>query len=158
MRGRITISAALILSAAATVAAAMNELVRLAWLEGTWKRDTSRGTRYETWQLLSASTMEGHSWSVAKVDGARRPLESLLLVHMSGELFYIPKVAENPFPVPFKLTSLSDEKATFENPGHDFPTTITYWHTSDDSMTVRVEGPGDGDEPRHIDFHFERVD
>jgi hypothetical protein len=77
---------------------------------------------------------------------------------MSGEVFYIPKVAENPLPVPFRLTSVSQQTATFENPSHDFPTRIIYRHGSDDSMTVSVEGPGDGDEPRRIDFHFTRIE
>ncbi|UCE04090.1 MAG: hypothetical protein JSW67_07950 [Candidatus Latescibacterota bacterium] len=132
-----------------------NELSSLHWLAGTWKRDSSRGPIYERWVVLSDRTLEGHSWRA--VDGERIDLESLLLVAMGEEIFYISKVLENPYPVPFRLTELEARHAAFENPEHDFPTKILYTRVGNDSLIVSIEGPGPGDETRRIDFPFVRL-
>ena len=116
-------------------------------------------TRGETQSLVSTTlgtsrdeqmmdTMEGESWSIAKSDGARRHIESMLLASMSSEIFYIPKVAENPLPVAFKLTRITDTTATFENPEHDFPTKIVYMRVDANAMTVSVEGAANDGEPQ----------
>jgi len=131
------------------------DLDKLRWLEGTWKRDSSRGAVYERWRLLSEHTFEGDSWRESS-SGERRHGESLLLVEMGGEVFYIPKPAENPYPVAFKLTEITAEQVVFENPEHDFPNRIGYARQGDAAMTVWIEGPGEGDEPRRIEFHFKR--
>lgn len=149
---------ALVLASLIASTAMANELEPLAWLEGTWVRETSRSTRYERWQVLSPNTMEGDSWSIAKPDGARRHIESMLLASMSSEIFYIPKVAENPLPVAFKLTGITDTTATFENPEHDFPTKIVYMRVDASAMTVSVEGAANDGEPQRIEFHFTRHD
>jgi hypothetical protein len=52
--------------------------------------------------------------------------ESLRLVAMSDEIFFIAKVASNPLPVAFKLTQCANKIAVFENPHHDFPQTLSY--------------------------------
>ena len=110
----------LIVTLASSVSSA-GELEELDWIVGKWKREGRRGEIYESWQRLSDRTVEGDSWIVSSSDGKRRPLESLLLVEMAGELFYIPKVAENEYPVPFRRTSMEPGLVVFENPTHDFP-------------------------------------
>ncbi len=154
MRTLRSLGLGLFLTAATSGAA--DELNALSWLEGTWVRETSRSTRYESWKRLSDNTMEGDSWSISKADGKRRQVESLRLVSMGGEVFYIAKVPENPLPVPFKLTSGAESRLTFENPEHDFPTAIIYGRNGDGSMTVWAEGPGDGGEKQRLEFHFTR--
>jgi len=134
------------------------DLDDLDWLVGTWKRESRRGEIYESWQRLSDHTFEGDSWVVSSSDGKEHPLESLLLAEMAGELFYIPKVPENDFPVPFRRTSAMPGRIVFENSTHDFPQTIIYQRSGDDELKVTIQGPGDGEEPRKIDFHFRRVD
>jgi hypothetical protein len=76
---------------------------------------------------------------------------------MQGELFYLPKVAENPYPVPFKLVSSENNRLVFENPGHDFPQRIIYTLHAADSLTATTAGLVDGAD-RSIDFHFKRKD
>ena len=76
------------------------------------------------------------------IDGDTKTLnETLFLLEVEGEVFYFAKVAHNPFPVPFKLTQLSEQTATFENPEHDFPTKLVYQRTTQDSLEVAVSGP-----------------
>lgn len=41
----------------------------------------------------------------------------------------------------FRLTSLEDRTAVFENPEHDFPQRITYRQAAEDSLAARVENP-----------------
>ncbi len=157
MRHLLTGLTLLVLTLVSGAGSRAAELSDLAWLEGTWQRETSRGPVYEHWERLSDNTWEGGSWRQA-TDGPRRTLEWLLLVKMGGELFYIPKVGENALPVPFKLTSLGDDRAVFENLDHDFPQRIIYQRRSDSAMHVRIEGPGDGGQTQGIEFEFTRAE
>jgi len=133
------------------------DLDDLDWIVGKWKRESRRGEVYESWQRLSDRTVEGDSWIVSSSDGTKHALESLLLVEMAGEVFYIPKVAENEFPVPFRRTSMKPGRVVFENPNHDFPQKIIYLRTGDDELKVTIEGTGDSEESRQVDFHFRRA-
>jgi hypothetical protein len=151
MRGVVTLMIAVACSTAVA-----GDLDGLRWLEGTWKRDTSRGAVYERWLVASERTFEGESWRESE-SGERRPGESMLLAVMGGEVFYIPRPVENPYPVAFKLVETTAHQAVFENPQHDFPTRIGYRREEDDSMTAWIEGPGEGHEPRRIEFRFKRV-
>jgi hypothetical protein len=134
------------------------DLKELDWIVGEWKRDGRRGEVYESWQRLSDRTIEGDSWIVSSSDGKEYPIESLLLIEMAGELFYIPKVAENEYPVPFRRTSMEPGHVVFENPTHDFPQKIIYHRNGDHGLTVTIVGPGQGGESRQVDFHFRRAE
>ena len=76
---------------------------------------------------------------------------------MAGEMFYIPKVAENEYPVPFRCTSMESGRVVFENPTHDFPLKIIYQRSGEDELTVTIEGPGGAEGTRQVDFHFRRA-
>ena len=139
------------------VATCAGELSQLDWLLGEWTREGRRGQIHESWRQLSDRTLEGSSWIVLSDDGSRREIESLLLVEMAGELYYIPKVAENEYPVPFKETSIEEGRAVFENPTHDFPQKIVYVRDGDDGLKVTIEGPGDGGQSSQVEFVFRRA-
>lgn len=125
----------------------------LSWLTGTWRRETAKSITIETWRRVSDRTFEGEGLRRSRASGDTVFTESLLIVAMQGETFYIAKVAENLYPVPFKLTSLDSGRAVFENPDHDFPQRITYVHHASDSLTVLVEGETQG-KPRGLRFRF----
>jgi hypothetical protein len=131
-------------------------LDELRWLEGTWRRETARGTVHERWRITSERTFEGEAWRQSAT-GERTPLEDLLLVELGGEVFYIAKVAENTYPVPFKLTSRAERGFVFLNPEHDFPQEIGYELDAQGGiLSVWTTGPGEGGKPRRIDFRFSR--
>ena len=133
-------------------------LKSLHWLEGTWRRQSRRGHVDETWRILGDHTMAGEAYLYDRASGARQLGESLLLVVMGSEIFYIARPVENDYPVGFRLISRDDDKVVFENPGHDFPTKITYRRVDPDAMMVTVTGPGDGESAvQSIDFKFTRV-
>jgi len=148
-----------LLALAGATTAGASGLDDLRWLEGTWKRETSRGAHYETWRVLSERTFEGEAYVVGASGGTKTVTESLLLVEMGGEVFYIPRPRENPYPVAFRLVETTEDAVTFENPAHDFPKKIIYAKGPDGSLIASIEGPVDGQEaPRRIDYHFTRVE
>jgi len=134
------------------------KLERLQWLLGSWKREAKTGTIHETWTRLGDRAYEGKSTRVDNAGGAHVPLEDLLLTEMGGEVFYISKVAENSYPVAFRLTELGERSAVFENPTHDFPQRILYDLRDDGTLLAAIEGPGEaaGSPPRRIEFPFKR--
>ncbi|MDZ7344312.1 MAG: DUF6265 family protein, partial [candidate division KSB1 bacterium] len=80
----------------------------------------------------------------------------LLLVEMEREVFYIPKIAENEYPVPFKMIEgEAGRKAVFSNPKHDFPQNISYELQADGTLLAVISGSENGQE-RDIPFHFQR--
>ena len=70
----------------------------------------------------------------------------------------MPKVAENEYPVPFRLTSVESGRVVFENPTHDFPQKIIYQRNGTHALKVTIEGPGDGEESRQVGFDFLRAE
>ena len=133
------------------------ELDRLKWLEGNWKRESSGGgTIHESWSFVSDRTAEGRSWRELP-GGNSRVAESMLLGKIGDALFYIPRPRKkNAFPIAFKLVELSDSRAVFENPEHDFPKRIGYMRNDDGSLNAWIEGPTAEGKPHRIDFHFQR--
>jgi len=61
-------------------------------------------------------------------------------------LYYMPTVQgqNNEKEVFFKLTALSDTHFVFENPMHDFPKKISYYHPKKNELYTEVEGLIDG--------------
>jgi hypothetical protein len=120
---------------------------------GSWKLESARNSTIEQWRRFSDRTFEGTSERISKSTGDVTFREDLLLVVMGEEVFYIPKVAENEYPVPFKMISIESDRVTFENPSHDFPQRIVYVLNADGSMTATVSGV-EGGEENEIVFHY----
>lgn len=110
------------------------------WLIGVWENKTSRGSIYECWLKVSDKELSGKSYMIKLKDTVL--LENVRLTEERGQLFYIPSVINqnNGEPVRFKLKYASDKQLVFENPGHDFPQTITYTKKSSDSLVAEISG------------------
>ncbi len=127
------------------VGAECDSLAAAHWLLGTWEASTSRSTTVETWRRASANTFEGIGEQRSTESGKTTGSESLRLVAMAGGVFYLAKVAHNPWPVPFRMVVCDDDRLVFENTGHDFPTRLDYRRVGDTGLAVEVTGPdGDG--------------
>lgn len=105
---------------------------------GTWRSSQRNKTVYEVWSKVSNATFEGEGY-ITLSEGSKRTKESLRLVSMGREIFYLAKVQENPLPVPFKLIAASRNKAIFENSKHTFPRKITYERRGNNLIAV-LEG------------------
>jgi Domain of unknown function (DUF6265) len=108
------------------------------WLLGHWVADDGGKITTEWWKEVSPLTFEGMSETRTEASNQLLRSESLRLVEMSGEVFYLPKVEENDLPVAFKLTQCSGSSAVFENFTHDFPNKLEYHLDRDNTLTVTV--------------------
>ena len=115
-------------------------LDRLSWLLGSWVTPGEAWQTFERWERVGPDVFRGIGGSLDLGDGSTRVMETLHLLHIDGELFYLAKVAENPLPTAFRLTELSGKRAVFENPDHDFPTRLEYTRGDGDAVSVRVSG------------------
>ena len=126
------------------------------WLVGEWERPRRGAMVVERWRSVDGVGLVGETVVVPDDATDEVHTEALLLVEMGADIFYIPRPAENPYPVGFLLISADEGTAVFENTTHDFPQRIIYRRTSPDAMTVSIEGPGDGGQVQRIDFAFVR--
>ena len=115
----------------------------LSWISGCWKKDgkTNDSFTMEHWSK-PAGMLIGFSRSVKA--GKVRFFEYLRIVENKDGIFYVAKPANAKSETRFKLTSLKDNRAVFENPKHDFPQRIVYHLTEKDTVAVRVEAEKDG--------------
>ena len=103
------------------------------WLQGKWQTQKDQTLTTETWHKLSENTFEGTGTTPNSA-------ESLRLLAMSGEIFYLAKVAHNPSPIAFKLVQCKDKSYIFENKLHDFPNKIEYRKISKTALQIIVSG------------------
>ena len=124
----------------AVQAKACGTLESLNWLVGNWNSENSKLKTNESWEQISAKTLEGSGYTYSIEKNKIVSSETLRLVEMSGEVFYMAKVASNNLPVAFKLTSCTATTAIFENSLHDFPKKISYQLNKEKNITVFVSG------------------
>lgn len=113
-------------------------LETIQWMLGEWTMETDRTLTTESWSTVNERIIRGSGTTVAKADGRVLSAESLLLVKMSGTVFYIAKVAQNERPIPFTLMESSEKHAIFSNPEHDFPRKLEYRLQEAGRMEVTV--------------------
>lgn len=102
-----------------------DNLSQLSWLEGHWLNETEKSRNIEHWTRVSPTTVEGEG-KVFDIQGMLKTQESLRLVQMNGDIFYIAKVSHNHLPIAFKAVSCGVNTVTFKNNQHDFPNQLTY--------------------------------
>ena len=121
---KLLISVLLILLLTASFTAVYSQscdsLESVEWITGEWIAEHEDVITREKWVKVSARSFEGVGGITRKTTGETSG-ETLRLVEMSGEIFFIAKVAQNPLPVAFKLTHCPAGVAVFENASHDFP-------------------------------------
>lgn len=129
---------------------------KAAWLAGTWENKTPRGSMYETWTKMNEDEMHGKSYILKEKDTV--VFETIRLLQEKDDLFYIPAVKDqnNGQPVRFASKLISAEKLVFENPGHDFPQTISYTRINKDSLVAEISGTKNGQQ-RTIRFPMKRL-
>jgi hypothetical protein len=145
---------ALLVATTCAQAAPCDSLHPARWLLGQWAAESSDRIVLETWREASAATFEGSGVTTARSGGAVLDSEELRLVAMGGAVFYVAKVAHNPYPVAFRLVTCEDGRLVFENTTHDFPRRLEYLKQADGGLEVAVS---DGAE-RGFKLQFQRRD
>lgn len=127
---------------------------KLLWIVGRWENTDGDTKSIEHWEKINGSLYEGGSETVK--NGQTIFSEILKIQKFGEEIFYIADVKHNPATVMFKLTSLDDNCAVFENTEHDFPKKITYKY-EDGSLHAWIEGPGKNGDWKKTDFYFNKL-
>ena len=125
----------------------------LAWLTGCWENNSGKRQRDETWSKPVGGTMLGVGRAV--VDGKTTEYEFMRIHQEADGLYFTAQPSGQP-QASFKLVSLRDNIATFENPKHDFPQRVIYGLKPDGSLRARIEGEMNS-KPRGIEFPFNRA-
>jgi hypothetical protein len=125
---------------------------QLAWLQGCWETSSTTRTIEEQWTAPRGRSMVGLSRTVR---GGELVAYELVVIRERGDrLVYIAHPSGQPS-AEFLSTSLSENGAVFENPGHDFPQRIGY-RRQGSSLQAWIEGTTDG-QTRRIEFPYRRA-
>jgi len=117
------------------------DIQKIKWLEGGWVR-AMKGDQHahERWQVVSPN--EWHGWGVTFIGTDTSFLEKIKIIKQDDDMFYIADVPENPEPVYFRFTTLTDSGFICENPEHDFPKKIEY-QLEGDTLNATISGNGE---------------
>ncbi|MEL1245086.1 DUF6265 family protein [Flavobacterium sp. DGU11] len=122
------------------VAKTYPQLEKASWLVGNWGNTTPEGILSESWEKENDSVYKGQSFFVIGKDTVFA--EYIDLAETNGKLTYIVSVKgqNNEAPVPFEVTSATENQMVFENPKHDYPNKITYNKINNDSLVAEISG------------------
>jgi hypothetical protein len=128
----------------------LTDFKKLDWLEGVWTGKPSRAgqSTQEHWIKYSPQEYRGYGVTLQGTDTVS--FEKFALLIKDENLFFVADVPENKKLVYFKLTEITSEGFTCENPDHDFPKKIVY-HREGNKIKASISGDG-----KIIDFYFER--
>ncbi len=144
---------AAVLHAATSIAASAADLSDLRWLSGCWRSNESNRSVTEHWMNPAGNMMLGTSHTVAH--GKTVAFEFMRIVQEeNGDIFFVANPSGQK-EARFKLISVADREARFENPAHDFPQRIIY-RRDGDSLVGRIEGVSNGKE-RAVEFPLKRI-
>jgi len=123
---------------------------KLEWLTGKWTRTNAKPGQsgYETWTKASDVKLSGKGVTLKGKEVIF--VENLEFIIKGADIFYTVIVAGEKKPVYFKLTTISNDGFTCENPTHDFPKVITYKRTG---ANLKAVISGDG---KSVDYIFKR--
>jgi hypothetical protein len=125
-----------------------------AWLAGHWRTEQADRVIDEQWMAPAGGLMMGMARNVQA--GKVREYEfTLLRQEPNGDILYIASPSKQA-EAAFKLTSLRDGEAVFENPEHDFPKKVVYARQADGSLLAAIEGPGRDGKLRRVEYPFKR--
>ncbi len=127
------------------------EMKKLLWIVDSWRSVKDEEVSAEKWIKINDSLFEGESTTTVKNEVVFR--EKLKIENTPGGIFYTADVPHNPGPVRFKLITVNDTMAVFENPEHDFPQKITYINETG-NLHAFIEGPAKDGKMKKIDFYF----
>jgi hypothetical protein len=122
---------------------------QLGWLGGTWTGTSGATVFEERWTPPAGGSMLGVARTIAK--DRMVAFEFLRIISRNGSLVYVAQPNGRP-PTEFRLSAMTADSATFENPTHDFPKVIRYTLRPDGILEARVSDGG----TRSQTFQFRR--
>jgi hypothetical protein len=123
-------------------------IAQLTWLAGTWTADSGSTVVEERWTPPAGGTMLAMARTVR--DGRMVGFEFLCISERNGTLVYSAMPNGRTPATDFALRAITPDSVTFENPAHDFPTSIRYARLPDGSLETTVAGSGPGKPQRVV--------
>lgn len=123
----------------------------LSWLAGYWLSCDGGREVSETWSDPRAGVMIGSAVTVS--DGLSSWEFMTIGPSESGVSFFASPKGQAPSEFP--AIELSNERAVFENPSHDFPQRVIYTRTGE-ILSGRIEGEIDG-EAQSADWTYRKA-
>lgn len=123
----------------------------LEWMVGTWIATKGTRSTEERWNPARGGAMLGVSTTVSS--GSMTAFEYLRIVPRDRGLVYVAQPGGGGA-TEFVLTELTETRAVFDNPRHDYPKRITYERGPDGGMTATI-GFLKGGTPRRFEFQRE---
>jgi len=124
---------------------------QISWLAGAWTSGSGPVSFEERWTAAAGGAMLAVSRTIK---GDRMvAFEFLRIVERDGTLIYIAQPGGRP-PTEFRLSTITEDSAIFENKAHDFPKVIAYTKQPDGTLEARVSDGGQKGET----FRFRRAD
>ena len=127
------------------------DVTQLAWFAGCWQIARGEQVIDEQWMTPRAGVMLGMSRTVRA--GRTTATEFVALRVVDGRVVY----EANPSgqkPTAFPATTVSPDRAVFENPSHDYPKRIIYERQGDAAIMASID---DGAGGKRVDYPFHRV-
>jgi Domain of unknown function (DUF6265) len=140
---------------AAEPSATKPTLDAFAWLAGHWRLEVGEREVDEQWMSPAGGLMMGMARAVEGGKVAEYEF-TLLRQEPNGDIFYVANPSKQR-EAKFRLTSLMNGEAVFENPDHDFPQKIIYAQRADGSLLAVIEGPGKDGKTRRVEYPFRRI-
>ncbi len=123
------------------------------WLAGCWENKEGDHGYEEQWMKPKGDMILGASRTVR--NGKVVEYEFLQIVAREDGVFYVARPSGQNS-AEFKLMTLENGKAVFENLQHDFPQRIIYEYSKNGALPAVIEGAVKG-ENRRIDFPMVRA-
>ena len=135
--------------------AATAKIDDIAWLSGAWvgtRGSSGKTSIEERWSPPRGGSIFAVSRTVTS--GSLRAFEYLRIVERDSGLVYVAQ-PNGGTPTEFVLTELTENRAVFDNPRHDYPKRITYSLTENNELKVSI-GFTKGGSPRRFEFKREQ--
>lgn len=107
----------------------------MAWLSDSWSSETDSPSMEERWSPPKGGAMLGISRTVK--EDKMVAFEYLRIIERDGGLVYVAQPG-GITPTEFVLTELSDKRAVFVNPRHDYPQRIIYEVSAEGALTTSI--------------------
>jgi hypothetical protein len=126
----------------------------LSWFAGCWEANLRGRKVNEQWMKPGGGIMLGMARTVAQGKAAEFEFTQIR-EDKDGAIYYVAKPSGQA-ETSFKLVTLKNKEAVFENLQHDFPQRIIYRLQADGSLFARVEATANG-KTRGIDYPYKRA-
>ncbi len=124
------------------------KIVDLDWLAGAWVGKRGVSSLEERWSPPLGGAMLGVARTVKS--GKMSAFEFLRVIERDGGLVYIAQPNGAP-PTEFVCTKITETRAVFDNPRHDYPSRIVYELSAEGGLSTTI-GQIKGGSPRRTDL------